>query len=92
MEAKNKDQVDQSVELAERNRVMEKELLRKEDEVGRLKQEVVRGNKVKDGLNRKLRAAEEMKAELESKRESLKQQIGSLERGRAHHSAITCTE
>ena len=92
MEAKNKDQVDQSVELAERNRVMEKELLRKEDEVGRLKQEVVRWNKVKDGLNRKLRAAEEMKAELESKRESLKQQIGSLERGRAHHSAITCTE
>ena len=80
------------MELAERNRVMEKELLRKEDEVGRLKQEVIRRNKVKDGLNRRLRAAEEMKAELESKRESLKQQIGSIERGRAHHSAIRCTE
>ena len=46
----------------------------------------------KDGLNRRLRAAEEMKAELESKRESLKQQIGSIERGRAHHSAIRCIE
>ena len=80
--AKNKDQLDLSVELAERSSQMEKELMRREDEVARLKQEVVRGNRLKDGLNKKVRAAEETKAELESKRESLKQQIGSLERGK----------
>ena len=86
--AKNKDQLDLSVELAERSSQMEKELTRREDEVARLKQEVVRGNKLKDKLNTKLRAAEEMKAELESKREGLKQQIGSLERGKHSSTAV----
>ena len=79
--AKNKDQLDLSVELAERNSQIERELGRREEEVQRLKQEVAHGNKVRDGLQRKLHSAEEQKAELESKRESLKQQIGSLERG-----------
>ena len=89
--AKNKDQLDLSVELAERSSQMEKELMRREDEVARLKQEVVRGNRLKDGLNKKVRAAEETKAELESKRESLKQQIGSLERGK-HSATLVLTQ
>lgn len=81
MVAKNKEQLDLSVELAQQSSQMEKELMRKESEVARLKQDVVMGNKIKDGLNRRLKTAEEQKADLESKRESLKLQIGSLERG-----------
>ena len=78
---KNKEQVDQSVELAERNTQMGVELKMKGDEVQRLKQDLVRGMKVKDGLSKKLRSAEEARSELEGQRESLKQQISSLEKG-----------
>lgn len=81
LDIKNKEQLDLSVELAERSTQMERELMKRADEVRRLKQEVTIGNKVRDGLQKKLQMAEEQKADLESNKESLKQQIGSLERG-----------
>ena len=71
----------QSGQLAGENSQKNAELKLKEEEVQRLKQEIARVNKIRDGLNRKLRAVEEQKAEVESSRESLKQQMGSLERG-----------
>ena len=37
---------------------------------------------LRDGVQHKLRSVEEQKAEVESKRESLKQQMASLERGK----------
>lgn len=39
-------------------------------------------NKLREGLQRKLRGVEEQKAEVESKRESLMQQIASVEKGK----------
>ena len=39
-------------------------------------------NKLREGLKRKLRGVEEQKAEVESKRESLMQQIASVEKGK----------
>ena len=46
-----------------------------------LKQEILRINKIREGVQRKLRVVEEQKADIESKKESLKQQMTSLERG-----------
>ena len=43
-----------------------------------LKQEITRGTKVRDGLQKRLCSVEEQKAEVESNRERLKQQISSL--------------
>ena len=74
-------QLTQSDQLAGQNTQMEMMLRKKDEEVSTLKQEVVRGNKVKDGLQRKLRTVEAEKTDIESKRESLKMQINSLERG-----------
>ena len=74
-------QLMQSDELAGENSKRSMELRRKEEEVQRLKQELTRGNKVRDGLQKRLRSVEEQKADVESNRESLKQQISSLERG-----------
>ena len=74
-------QLTQSDQLAGQNTQMEMMLRKKDEEVNALKQEVVRGNKTKDGLQRKLRAVEAEKAEVENKRESLKMQINSLDRG-----------
>lgn len=55
-----------------------------EDDINNLKQEIARINKLREGIQRKLRGVEEQKAEIESKRESLKQQMVSLERGTIH--------
>ena len=79
-------QLMQSDELAGENSKRSMELKRKEEEVQRLKQEIARGNKVRDGLQKRLRLVEEQKADVESNRESLKQQISSLERGVCVHS------
>ena len=74
-------QLIQSDQLAGENKQRTQELRKKEESVQQLKQEVMRGNKVRDGIQRKLRSVEEQKADIESSRESLKQQINSLERG-----------
>lgn len=52
-----------------------------EDEINGLKQEINRINKLREGLQRKLRGVEEQKADVESKRDALKQQLTSVERG-----------
>ena len=52
-----------------------------EDEINSLKQEIVKVNKLREGIQRKLRGVEEQKAEVETKRDSLKQHMASLERG-----------
>ena len=52
-----------------------------DEEIASLKQEVSRVNKLREGVQRKLRVSEEQRAEVESLRESLKQQLASLERG-----------
>lgn len=75
-------QLVQSDQLAGENKQRSMELRKKEEAVQQLKQEVTRGNKLRDGLQRRLRSTEEQKADIESSRESLKQQINSLERGR----------
>lgn len=74
-------QLTQSDQLAGRNTQMEMMLRKKEEEVNMLKQETIRGSKVRDGLQKKLHATEAQKMEVESKRDSLKMQINSLERG-----------
>ena len=81
LRADYENQLMQSDQLAGENSQRTQELRKKEEEVQRLKQEVVRGNKLRDGLTKRLRSVEEQKADVESNRESLKQQIGSLERG-----------
>ena len=58
------------------------ELRLKDDEIGNLKNDIARINKVKEGLNRKLRTMEEQKSEMESSKESLRQHVASLERGK----------
>lgn len=74
-------QLVQSDQLAGENKQRTLELRKKEEAVQQLKQEVMRGNKLRDGLQKRLRSVEEQKADVESSRESLKQQINSLERG-----------
>lgn len=74
-------QIDQSNRLAGENSQKNAELKLKEEEVQRLKQDFLRGSKLRDGLQKKLRSVEEQKAEIENNKEQLKQQIHSLERG-----------
>lgn len=74
-------QLIQSDQLAGENTQRSLELKKREEDVQRLKQEITRGTKLRDGLQKRLRSVEEQKAEVESNRERLKQQISSLERG-----------
>lgn len=53
----------------------------KEEDVGSLKVETQRLNKMRETIQRKLRAVEDGKADTEQQRETLKGQIGGLERG-----------
>ena len=68
-------------ELAGQNVQQLSELNKKEEDIGRLKQEIARVNRLRDGLQRKLRGVEEQKAEMEAQRDATKQQIVSLEKG-----------
>ena len=77
----NEQQLLQIGQLAGENSQKNAELKLREEEVQRLKQEISRVNKVRDGLSRKLKSVEDQKAAVEGSRESLKQQMGSLERG-----------
>ncbi len=71
----------QSDQLAGENSQKNSELRLKEDEIGNLKADIARINKLREGLHRKLRTMEEQKQEVETSRESLRQHITSLERG-----------
>lgn len=68
-------------ELAGQNVQQLTELNKKEEDIARLKQEMARVNKLRDGVQRKLRTTEEQKADMESQRDAVKQQIASLEKG-----------
>ena len=74
-------QLMQSDQLAGENSQRNAELRLKEDEISGLKAEIARINKLREGLQRKLRMVEEQKQEVESAKESLKQQIASMDRG-----------
>jgi hypothetical protein len=53
----------------------------KEDDVGALKTETQRLNKMRETIQRKLRSVEDQKADTEQQRETLRGQINALERG-----------
>lgn len=74
-------QLMQSDQLAGENSQKSAQLKLKEEEILTLKLEIGRVNKLRDGVQRRLRVTEDQKAEVESNRESLKQQIASLEKG-----------
>lgn len=80
-------QLMQSDQLAGENSQKNAELKLKEEEVSALKGEISRINKLREGIQRKLRNVEEQKQEVESSRESLRQQITSLERGTNDYSS-----
>ncbi len=71
-----------SDQLSDENGQKNLELKLKEDEVAALKAEISRLGKLREGVQRKLRSVEEQKAEVESTRDALRQQIFSLERGK----------
>lgn len=78
-------------QLAGENSQKNAELKLREEEVAALKGEIMRVSKLREGAQRKLRLVEEQKAEVESTRDSLKQQIASLERGersKLHHLSV----
>ena len=74
-------QLMQSDQLAGENSHKNAELKLREDEIAKFKSDIAHINKVRDGLQRKLRIVEDQKHEVESSRESLKQHITSMERG-----------
>lgn len=84
-------QLMQSDQLAGENTQRSLELRKREEDVQRLKQEITRVTKMRDGLQKRLHSVEEQKAEVESNRERLKQQISSLERGVVIVCKYTCT-
>ena len=84
-------QLMQSDQLAGENSQKNAELKLKEEEVSALKGEISRINKLREGIQRRLRNVEDQKQEVESSRESLRQQITSLERGTNDYSStFTC--
>lgn len=84
-------QLIQSDQLAGENTQRSLELRKREEDVQRLKQEITKVTKMRDGLQKRLRSVEEQKAEVESNRERLKQQISSLERGVVYNSMYIYT-
>lgn len=83
-------QLMQSDQLAGENSHKSVELKLKEDEINNLKGDITRINKIREGLNRKLRQMEDQKSDVESSRESLRQHIASLERGRLQCAKLRC--
>ena len=71
----------QSDQLAGENSHKNAELKLREDEIINFKADISRMNKLRDGLQRKLRMVEDHKHEVEFTRESLRQKIASMERG-----------
>jgi flagellar biosynthesis chaperone FliJ len=57
-------------------------LQQKDDEINQLKKETTRLNKVRETIQRRLRQIEDLKAEVEQQKETLKSQNLALERGK----------
>lgn len=53
----------------------------REDEINQMRQDTTRLNKMRENIQRKLQQVEESKSEVEGQKETLKSQIGGLERG-----------
>lgn len=79
-----------SDQLAGENSQRNAELRIKEDEVAALKADIARVNKLREVAQRKLRSVEDQKADVESTRDSLRQQIASMERGEGGRVAMRC--
>ncbi|XP_003384298.1 PREDICTED: cilia- and flagella-associated protein 58-like [Amphimedon queenslandica] len=81
---KKKKEYDQEVnrneELARQNSEQIMELKMKEESINEFKQEIMKINKIREGLQKKLREIEERKANVEANRDSLMQQIASIEK------------
>ncbi|KAI4891372.1 hypothetical protein NFI96_012548 [Prochilodus magdalenae] len=56
----------------------------KEEEVNQMKQEIAKLSKMREATQRKLRLLEDQKLEVEQQRETLKNQITGLEKGKTH--------
>lgn len=69
-------------QLASENTQKAAELKAREDEINSLKQDTVRLTKMREAIQRKLRAVEDQKLEVEQQKETLKSQIAGLEKGR----------
>jgi len=57
----------------------------KEDDLNQLRQEMLKIGKLKETVQRKLKAIEEQKIEVEHQRETLKGQLQGMERGSRTH-------
>lgn len=68
-------------QLASENTQKAAELKAREDEINSLKQDTVRLTKMREAIQRKLRAVEDQKLEVEQQKETLKSQIAGLEKG-----------
>lgn len=68
-------------QLASENTQKAAELKAREDEINTLKQDTVRLTKMREVIQRKLRAVEDQKLEVEQQKETLKSQIAGLEKG-----------
>lgn len=66
--------------LAGENQQKVADLKSREDDVSSLKSEVQRLNKLREGIQRKLRSVDDQKVEVEQQKETLKNQISGLER------------
>lgn len=69
-------------QLAQENSQKAAELKAKEDEINSLKQDTVRLTKMREAIQRRLRAVEDQKLETEQQKETLKSQIAGLEKGK----------
>ncbi|KAI2668220.1 Cilia- and flagella-associated protein 58 [Labeo rohita] len=72
-------------QLSQQNQQRASDLKMKEEEVTQLKQEIAKLTKMREGVQRRLRQMEEQKVEVENQRETLKNQITGLERGKNTH-------
>ena len=72
----------EKIRLESDNDWMYTELRVKENEISNLKNEISHLNKIREGLNRKLRQMDDQKGEVESLREDLRKEIELLQKGR----------
>ena len=63
-------------------------LQQKEEEVNNLKNETQKLNKLREGIQRKLRNVEEQKLDIDQQKETLKSQIIGLERSKLQHTKV----
>ncbi|ROL46490.1 Cilia- and flagella-associated protein 58 [Anabarilius grahami] len=78
-------------QLSQQNQQRASDLKMKEEEVTQLKQEIAKLTKMREGVQRRLRQMQEQKVEVENQRETLRNQIIGLERGKNTHThTLSC--